>query len=120
MEKNSKEMIRVDLDLLVLSVLAAEPKYGYSIQQSLAGATGGLVSVQAGTLYPLLHKLEAERLIRSRWDDSTGRKRKWYELTAAGRKQLHQQAHQWREYVECVWRMLGPLFDGACSPAGGV
>jgi PadR family transcriptional regulator PadR len=68
----------------------------------------------------LLHKLEAERLIRSRWDATTGRKRKWYELTPAGEKRLHQQAHQWREYVECVWQMLGPIFEGVCNPVEGV
>lgn len=118
-EKTHSEMIRGSLDLLVLSILAHEPKYGYLIQQSLAEATGGMVSVQAGTLYPLLHKLEAERLIRSRWDETTGRS-KWYELTPAGHKQLHQQAHQWREYAECVWRMLSPVFPGSCSPVGGV
>ncbi len=119
-EKNSGELIRGNLDLLVLSVLADEPQYGYLIQQSLAGETGGLVNVQAGTLYPLLHRLEAEKLVRSRWDHSTGRKRKWYELTPHGRKRLERQAHQWREYADCVWRMLSPVVGGAVSPAGGV
>lgn len=119
-EKNCSEMIRGNLDLLVLSTLASEAKYGYLIQQSLAAATGGLMNVQAGTLYPMLHRLEAERLIRSRWDETTGRKRKWYELTPAGQKRLHQQAHQWREYAECVGRMLRPVFGEAYSPAGGV
>src|SRR3972149_4809577 len=104
-DKNYSDLIRMNLDLLVLSDLAQGPKYGYLIQQSLAGATGGIVNLQAGTLYPLLHRLEAERLIRSRWDETTGRKRKWYELTPAGQKRLHQQAHQWREYVDSGWRM---------------
>ena len=117
-DKTSGEMIRGNLDLLVLTTLANEAKYGYLIQQSLAAATGGLMNVQAGTLYPLLHRLEAERLICSRWEDTTGRKRKWYELTPAGQKRLQQQAHQWREYAECVARMLGPVFGGAFSPAG--
>lgn len=118
-DKTSGDMIRGNLDLLVLSTLAMEPKYGYLIQQSLAGATGGLMNVQAGTLYPMLHRLEAEHLIRSRWDDTTGRKRKWYELTPAGQKQLHRQAHQWREYADCMWRMISPVFGPACSPVGG-
>ena len=118
-EKTSGELIRGNLDLLVLSVLAEEPKYGYLIQQSLASATGGLVSVQAGTLYPLLHRLEADKLVSSRWDPSTGRKRKWYELTPAGQKRLQHQAHQWQEYAHCVWQMLTPVLGGSCSPAGG-
>ena len=118
-EKTGGEMIRGNLDLLVLSALADEPKYGYLIQQSLSRATGGMVSVQAGTLYPLLHRLEADRLVHSRWDRSTGRKRKWYELTTAGRKRLHRQAHQWQEYADCICRVLRPVLGGACNPAGG-
>ncbi len=117
--KTSGEMIRGNLDLLVLSALAEEPKYGYLIQQSLASATGGLVTVQAGTLYPLLHRLEAEKLVRSRWDPSTGRKRKWYELTPAGKKRLQHQAHQWREYADCVRRVLRPVLGRACPATGG-
>jgi PadR family transcriptional regulator PadR len=110
-DKTSGELIRANLDLLVLSALAEEPKYGYRIQQSLAASTGGLVEVQAGTLYPLLHRLEADNLVCSRWDHSTGRKRKWYELTPAGRKRLQHQAHQWQEYAQCVWRMLAPVLN---------
>ena len=118
-EKTSGEMIRGNLDLLVLSALAEGPKYGYLIQQSLDGATGGMVAVQAGTLYPLLHRLEADKLVRSRWDHSTGRKRKWYELTSAGQKRLRHQADQWRRYAECIHQVLSPVLGGSCSPAGG-
>lgn len=118
-EKTSGEMIRGNLDLLVLSTLAEEPKYGYLIQQSLTGSTGGLVKVQAGTLYPLLHRLEADGLVGSRWDHSTGRKRKWYELTPAGRKRLREQARQWRQYADCIRQVLSPVLGGAYSPAGG-
>jgi PadR family transcriptional regulator PadR len=118
-EKTSGELIRGNLDLLVLSALADEPKYGYLIQQGLGRATGGLVSVQAGTLYPLLHRLEADKLVRSRWDHSTGRKRKWYELTPAGRRRLEHQARQWQQYAHHVWQMLAPVLERACSPAGG-
>jgi DNA-binding PadR family transcriptional regulator len=118
-EKTSGELIRGNLDLLLLSALAGESKYGYLIQQDLERSTGGLVNVQAGTLYPLLHRLEADKLVRSRWDHSTGRKRKWYELTPAGRKRLQHQAHQWQEYAHCVWRILSPVLGGSCSPAGG-
>lgn len=117
--KTSGEMIRGNLDLLVLSALAEEPKYGYLIQQSLAGASGGMVTVQAGTLYPLLHRLEADKLVRSRWDHSTGRKRKWYELTPAGRRRLQHQADQWRQYADCVRRVLTPALGGSCTAAGG-
>jgi DNA-binding PadR family transcriptional regulator len=91
---------------MILSVLAEEPMYGYSIQKRLADASGQSVQLQAGTLYPLLHKLESDKLIRSKWEKSTGRSRKWYELTAAGNYRLHQQASEWHSYVSCLKQLL--------------
>ena len=105
------ELLRGSLDLMVLSVLASGPQYGYSIGRRLREASGGMVALQAGTLYPLLHRLESDRLIRSKWDESTGRRRKWYELTAAGRKRLQRQARQWHEYVQCLSRLLAPVLE---------
>ena len=115
-DKFSPELMRGSLDLMVLSVLAEEAKYGYSLQQSLHTASRGMVDVKAGTLYPLLHRLEADKLIKSKWDRSTGRKRKWYVLTALGRKRLKQRAMQWYEYADCLRRMLAPVIE-APKPA---
>jgi DNA-binding PadR family transcriptional regulator len=109
--------LRGNLDLLILSVLADQSRYGYLIQQKLEDDSGGMVTVQAGTLYPILHKLEAERLIRSRWERTSGRGRKWYELTAAGRRRLVQQAQQWDEYARCLRKLLSPVLDSSPRPA---
>ena len=116
-DKFNSELVRGSLDLMVLSILADGPKYGYRIAQSLREASGDLVGMPAGTLYPLLHRLEDDKLIQSRWDDSTGRRRKWYELTAAGRSRVHQQARQWQAYVAVVERLLTPVLDPSFSPA---
>jgi DNA-binding PadR family transcriptional regulator len=105
-DRFSAELMRGSLDLMVLSVLSQGAQYGYSIQQMLRDATGGRVPLPAGTLYPLLHRLETEKLIRSRWDDSTGRRRKWYELTKAGRTRLDADAGQWLAYAECIRALL--------------
>jgi PadR family transcriptional regulator, regulatory protein PadR len=104
--KLSSELLRGSLDLMILSVLAEEPMYGYSIQKRLADASNQAVQLQAGTLYPLLHKLESDKLIRSKWERSTGRGRKWYELTATGNRRLHQQAIEWHSYVACLKQLL--------------
>ena len=101
-----KDLLRGSLDLMVLSVLAGGKRYGYLIQKEVREASGARVDLQAGTLYPLLHKLEDERLVRSSWDDSTGRQRKWYELTAAGRKRLTAQAQEWADYAACIRQLL--------------
>lgn len=106
-EKNfSPQLMRGSLDLMILSVLADGAKYGYALQQSLRDATREMVDLKAGTLYPLLHRLESDKLIKSKWEDTTGRKRKWYELTAKGKRRLSQQAQQWYEYADCITRML--------------
>jgi PadR family transcriptional regulator, regulatory protein PadR len=104
--KLSSELLRGSLDLMILSVLSDGAMYGYSIQKRLADASNQAVRMQAGTLYPLLHRLEADKLIRSRWEKSTGRPRKWYELTAAGKGRLQQQAIEWHSYVACLKQLL--------------
>ncbi len=105
-DRFSAELMRGSLDMMVLSVLKQGPQYGYSIQQQLREATKGRVPLPAGTLYPLLHRLEAEKFIRSRWDDTTGRRRKWYEITKTGSACLDRQAVQWRAYADCIRDLL--------------
>ena len=107
-DKFQRDLLRGSLDLMVLSVLSRAAKYGYLIQKEIRDASSGRVDLPAGTLYPLLHRLESEKLIRSRWDESTGRKRKWYELTPAGRRQLLQHAQDWESFAACMSRLLVP------------
>ncbi|MFN0054798.1 MAG: PadR family transcriptional regulator [Planctomycetales bacterium] len=109
MGRLNPELMRGSLDLMLLTVLSGGQKYGYLLQQELRTASHGMVEIQAGTLYPLLHRLEADKLIKSSWDESTGRRRKWYALTEAGRKRLSQQAREWHTYAECVRSMLSPV-----------
>lgn len=109
MERFGPDLLRGSLDMMVLSILAGGRTYGYQLQTSLRDASSNLVQISAGTLYPLLHRLEADELILSEWDETTGRRRKWYELTKAGRKRLATQAHQWDAYVQCVRSLLEPI-----------
>ena len=105
-QKFESDLLRGSLVLMVLSVLAEGSQYGYSLQKRLNAASLGKVKLPAGTLYPLLHRLESDKLIRSRWDNSTGRKRKWYDLTAKGKKRLKAQASQWRQYAQCMTELI--------------
>ena len=106
MERFQRDLVRGSLDLMVLSVLAGGKKYGYLIQKQVREASSSRVDLAAGTLYPLLHRLEDEGLVRSSWDDRTGRQRKWYELTAAGRRRLSAQAQEWADYAACIRQLL--------------
>lgn len=111
------DLLRGSLDLMVLSILAGGSTYGYELQQRLRDASTNLVQIQAGTLYPLLHRLETDGLIRSRWESSTGRKRKWYELTAAGKRRLTSQTQEWDRYVACIQSVLAPVRAALPAPA---
>jgi PadR family transcriptional regulator PadR len=112
-DKFQRELLRGSLDLMVLSVLAGGKKYGYLIQKQLRETSGQRVDLAAGTLYPILHTLEDDKLIRSSWDETTGRKRKWYELTAAGHRRLKVQAAEWLDYAECIRRLLAVEWKSA-------
>ena len=107
------ERLRGDVELVVLSVLSSDKLYGYAISKRVSEATSGLIDLKPGTLYPLLHRLEADHLIRASWDETTGRRRKWYELTAAGRRRLAKQAKEWTKYADCLQRLLAPVLRPA-------
>ena len=112
----SSELIRGSLDLLVLNGLREGPRYGYLIQQTLRDGSGQQVKLTAGSLYPILHRLEAEGLVTARWDDETGRRRKWYALTAGGQATTRRAA-QWQSYVACLSGLLRPVLDTLPEPS---
>lgn len=75
-------------ELLVLSTLRSGARHGYQIALEVESRSGGAFELQHGTLYPILHRLEREGLIRGRWQKEAGRQRKEYVLTRAGRRHL--------------------------------
>ncbi len=118
-DRFQRDLLRGSLDLMVLSVLHDGPKYGYLIQKEIRAASGERVPLPAGTLYPILHRLEESELVRAEWTDESGRPRKWYRLTAAGRQRLRQQAHEWTEYAQCIQQLLATLGESLCRPSPG-
>jgi DNA-binding PadR family transcriptional regulator len=108
----SGELRPDDSELIILSVLAEGPLYGYAITKSVAGRSSGEVRLTPGVLYPLLAKLEKQGHITSSWetvrsernesDSEGGRKRKWYRLSAKGRKRLEQRVAAHREYLSLI------------------
>ena len=82
---------------LILSILSDGESYGYAIIQRVKQLSGGHLNWADGMLYPVLHKLEKEKLIRSRWQDTDGKKmRKYYVITEEGRQALAEEQKQWQ------------------------
>jgi PadR family transcriptional regulator, regulatory protein PadR len=83
------DLVQGTLDLLILKTIALEPKHGWAIAKRIQQTSGEVLQVQQGSLYPALHRLEQKAGIKAKWEETeTGRKAKFYSLTAAGRAQL--------------------------------
>jgi PadR family transcriptional regulator, regulatory protein PadR len=98
------------LALMVLKTLETlGPLHGYGIARRIEQTSGDLLSVNYGTLYPALLKLEQEGYIASEWGVSdNNRKAKYYKLTRAGRKQLEREARDWEQATAILARFLAP------------
>jgi len=96
-------------ELLVLSTLRETKKHGYQIALDVESDSNGLFHFKHGTLYPILHRLEADGLIRGSWSKGEGRKKKVYALTAAGRHHLRGGTGRVQEITSGLLRVLrGP------------
>lgn len=103
----SGEPLKGHLDTLILGVVMRRPAHGYAIIESLRERSGGVFDLPEGTVYPALHRLERAGLLASRWDTSTGRRRRVYRLTARGRSALSKQTQQWQVFSSAVSGILG-------------
>jgi len=107
MSEDRMELPQGTLDLLILKTLALEPRHGWAISERLQQISLEVVQIRQGTLYPALHRLERRGWIKARWGTSENNRRaKYYELTAAGRKQLAAEKDAWRKLTNAVAQIL--------------
>lgn len=93
----NKDLVAASATPLVLAILAEGDSYGYAIIKRVAELSGGEWQWTDGMLYPVLHRLERQRLVSAKWGESEiGRKRKYYRITRDGLAQLELQRQQWR------------------------
>jgi PadR family transcriptional regulator PadR len=98
------------LDLLILRIVGLGPNHGYAIGQRIQQISRDVLQVQQGSLYPALHRLENKGLLSAEWKDTeTGRKAKFYDLTAKGREQLKEETENWARLTDAVSLILGPV-----------
>lgn len=101
------DLLQGTLDLLLLRLLALEPLHGWAIGQRLRQISGDVLKVSEGSLYPALHKLEYQGLIKAEWRASENNRRaKFYALTRSGRRRLDQEANEWRRLSAAITRVV--------------
>jgi DNA-binding PadR family transcriptional regulator len=103
----AREPFAGHLDLLLLAALHSEPRHGYAVIEHVRRTSGGRFDYPEGTVYPALHRLEADGLLRSRWSEVDGRRRRVYELTASGEKALDGRRREWERFSQSVSAVLG-------------
>lgn len=104
--KYSKELLKGSTGTLVLSVLETKDLYGYKIIRELEIRSENAFEMSEGTLYPILHALEKEKLLESYWQEFDGRKRKYYHITEKGKKELHTKSAEWKSFSASVNKVL--------------
>jgi len=105
---SDRELKKGSAELLILSLLDGRARHGYEVAKLIEARSEGDLSFHAASLYPLLYRLEARGWIEGRWvEKARQRRRRYYQLTAQGRKVLEAQRQGWRQFVTAVHRITG-------------
>ncbi len=96
------EALKGHLDLLLLAVLAEGPAHGYAVIEALRERSRGVFDLPEGTIYPALHRLESQGLLRSRWQETAPRRKRVYQLTARGEQALARRQDEWRRFSQAI------------------
>lgn len=103
----NKELLKGSTHILILSLLNRRSMYGYEMIKEIEQRSGQVFSFKEGTLYPLLHSLEAEGTIESYWEETNSqRKRKYYRITDQGRNVLEEKQKEWGTFRTAVEKVL--------------
>ncbi|HEY7210846.1 MAG TPA: PadR family transcriptional regulator [Bryobacteraceae bacterium] len=108
MEAPDPEWKKGSAELLILSLLEDQARHGYDLCKLIAARSDGALEYHVTTLYPLLARLETRGLVRGRWvEKAEQRRRRYYILTAEGRKVLARQRRSWKNFVAAMGRVIG-------------
>ena len=101
------ELLKGTLDMLILQSLTVQPMHGYAIAQHIERLSNGVFAVEQGSLYPALQRLQAQGWVTSKWGDSpTGRRARYYTITAAGQRRLGEKISSFDRVLEAIARVM--------------
>ena len=101
------ELLQGTLDLLILRTLLFGPSHGHAIAKQIRAVSEEVLQIETGSLYPALHRLEAQGWISAEWEISDkGKRAKYYRLTRSGRKQLTAEQSKWEQLSAAMARVL--------------
>lgn len=104
-----QDLMKGNIDSLLLCLIDQQPMYGYQIMQELDGRSQGYFRFKEGTLYPALHRLEKAGLVRGNWRAVPGgRQRRYYEITKKGCASLAEKTEQWRDFFAAMNLIIQP------------
>jgi len=107
MTRKTRDIVPGTLDILVLRTLSLGRMHGYGIAQHIERASDDAIKVEKGSLYPALERLLRGGLVTAKWEQSpTGRRARYYTITAAGRRTLGQEVSAFQEMVAAISRVL--------------
>ena len=105
---HARELKKGSAELLILSLVETRARHGYEIGKLIEQRSGGAVTVRAAALYPLIYRLEKRGWVQGRWVERPGqRRRRYYRLTAPGRRVLGEQRSAWRAFAAAINRIAG-------------
>jgi PadR family transcriptional regulator, regulatory protein PadR len=103
-----RELKKGSAELIILSILEARARHGYEISKLIEARSNGHLKFHVASLYPLLYRLEERGWLQGRWVEKAGqRRRRFYSLTAAGRRVLATQRSTWKSFVEAMGLITG-------------
>jgi transcriptional regulator len=109
MDTRTIQLLRGTVDVLVLRTIAGNELHGYAIAALIAERTDGVLGIEDGALYQSLHRMEERGWLESDWGHAdSGKRAKFYRLTALGRRQLQTETANWVRYAEAVFKVLQP------------
>ena len=107
-KSDDREWKKGGAELLIMSLLEEQSRHGYDICKLIEARTAGALRFHVTTLYPLLYRLEERGLVQGRWVEKPNqRRRRYYSLTAEGRKTLVRQRQNWQGFIEAMSRVMG-------------